>query len=282
MKELTFKMDTSAMKQWAEAWKQFPWESGKYVAKMVNNMCFQFRDDFFKVKAAKYTIRDQAFIKRTITIEKARPRSHMADIVAVIGTWQGKTGKTFSGYEEELTGREPTDSKPKRRVILPAGRKGKTMAGKAQPWARMNPRAGRIPSIIDLDAGLQNVPEEHRFAAMIRMMAAGKIPHSPSNTFILEGGKYKAGLYRFRGGRLPVKEDFKRGKKRVEMLQVFKDKPILPPRWDWQGMVEEKVKTKFTPEYIFVNYISKAIEAAMKKNMPKNNIDTSTGSVTLV
>ncbi|MDR1174338.1 MAG: hypothetical protein LBK83_02540 [Treponema sp.] len=65
-----------------------------------------------------------------------------------------------------------------------------------------------------------------------------------------------------------MKEDFKRGKKRVEMIQVFKDKPILPPRWDWQGMVEEKVKEKFTPAYIWNNYIKHAFEGIMPEKKP--------------
>jgi hypothetical protein len=214
MEELTFKMDISAMQQWLKAWQQFPRESGKFVAKMVNDMAFEFKDRFPEVIRSRYTIRDEGFIKKTIKVEKARPRSHMADIVAIVGTWYGSSAENgtggasrrFSGFEEELTGSPSTVARPHHRVITSNGRIGKTMAGKARGWARMHPNQ-RIPSIIDLDAGLQNVPEEHRFAAMIRMMASGKIAHSPSNTFILEGGKYKAGLYRFRGGRLPVKED---------------------------------------------------------------------------
>ncbi|MDR2176816.1 MAG: hypothetical protein LBP20_02100 [Treponema sp.] len=127
----------------------------------------------------------------------------------------------------------------------------------------MDPRDGPIPSIIDLDAGLQNVPEESRFTAMIRMMAQGKIAHSPSNTFILKGGKYKPGLYRFKGGKLPVRKAFKRGKGRVEMLQAFVDEPILPPKWDWRGETAEKIKQKFTPDYIWENYIAYAIKGIM-------------------
>jgi hypothetical protein len=261
---VTFQMDTSVMRQWAEAWKKHAYESGKWAARMVNDMCFQFRDEFPKVLAEKYTIRDPAFIKRTIVIEKARPRSRMEDIVAVIGTWQGRTGKTFSGFEEEITGQEPTESKPHRRVVLPAGRAGGTMAGKARAYARMDPRDGHIPSIVDLDAGLQNVPEESRFGAMIRMMAEGKIAHSRYNTFILEGGKYKAGLYRFKGGKLPVGKAFHKGTGQVEMLQRFVDDPILPPKWDWRGETAEKIRAKFTPDYIFDNYIA----PALKKMLP--------------
>jgi hypothetical protein len=91
------------------------------------------------------------------------------------------------------------------------------------------------------------------------MMGSGKIAHSPSNTFILEGGKYKRGLYRFPGGALPRGGQEVRDMPMPEMIQSFQDEPILPPRWDWRQKTEDKVKEKFTPSHIFENYISKAI-----------------------
>jgi hypothetical protein len=256
---VTFKIDPQAMERWAQAWKRFPYEAGKWTAKMVNDMAFRFRDDFFAVIAARYTIRDEEFIRRTVVVEKARPRSRLEDISATIGTWQGRTGKTFSGYEEEITGHVAGESAPKRRVILPKGREGWTMKGKALPHARMNPKRN-IPSIID--ASLQNIPEESRFSAMVRMMGSGRIPHSPENVFILQGGKYRPGLYRFAGGYLPRGGQSPR-EFGLEMLQVFTDKPVMPPKWDWRGVTAEKVQEKFTPDYIFANYIAKAILGIM-------------------
>jgi hypothetical protein len=269
MEAIKFEMDTRAMRQWLQAWKEFPRQSGKWAAKMVNDMAFQFKEEFPKIIGSRYTIRDPKFIERIIRVEKARPRSHMADIIATVYTWHGSTGESgeggssirFSGFEEELTGSPSSVARPHHRVITDAGRKGRVWGGMAQPWARIHRgNQQRIPSIIDLDAGLQKAPEEHRFAAMIRMMAAGKIAHSPSNTFILEGPRYKKpGLYRFKGGKLPTGEAFKKKEGQVEMIQLFKDKPILPPRWDWRGMAEEKTREKFTPDYIFDNYIAKAM-----------------------
>jgi hypothetical protein len=275
MEAIKIEMDTSAIRQWLAAWKQFPREAGKWAAKLVNDEAFEFKARFPEVIRSRYTIRDLAFIMRIIRIEKARPRSHMPDIVAAVGTWYGSTGESgfggssirFSGFEEELTRRPSAVARPHHRVITDAGRVGRAWTGKAAGWARMHPNQ-KIPSIIDTTAGLQKVPEESRFAAMIRMMAEGKIAHSPSNTFILEGGKYKRGLYRFKGGKLPVKEAFHEGKDKVEMIQLFKDKPILPPRWDWQKMTVEKVKEKFTPDYIAANYIAKAILGIMPEKKP--------------
>jgi hypothetical protein len=265
MEAVTFKLDITAMQQWLAAWKLWPHESGKWTSRMVNDMAFEFKARFPEVIASRYTIRDRAFIKKTIKIDKARPRSHMADIVATVGTWYGSSGgnssggasRRFSGFTEELTGSPSTIAQPHHRVILPAGRKGKTMAGKAEPWARMMANQ-KIPSIIDTEAGLQNIPEESRFSAMARMMGQGRIPHSPSNTFILEGGRYKAGLYRFKGGALPQRGQ-RASELDLEMIQVFVDEPILPPRWDWPEEAAEKVAQKFTAEYIAENYIAKAI-----------------------
>jgi hypothetical protein len=43
------------------------------------------------------------------------------------------------------------------------------------------------------------------------------------------------------------------------MIRLFKDKPILPPRWDRQKMTADKVRARFMPGYIFDNYIAKAM-----------------------
>jgi hypothetical protein len=133
----------------------------------------------------------------------------------------------------------------------------------------MDPRDGHIPSIVDLDEGLQKVPEESRFGAMIRMKGEGKISHTRHNTFILKGSRYKKpGLYRFKGGKLPTKEAFHEGENQVEMVQLFKDEPVLPPKWDWREKTMDKVREKFTPDYIFENYIAKAIKGIMPEKKP--------------
>jgi hypothetical protein len=241
------------MKTWLTAWKLYPFVAGKWLSNMINDMAFEFRRQFPDVIASRYTIRDKKFIKRTIAIERARSRSHMADIVAVIGTWRGDDMHRFSGFTEELTGSPDLWSKHTR-TILPAGREGGAMGGKAEKWAKLWPNQ-EVPSIID--PRLQNVPEDRRFAAMIDMMARGKLQRSPSGVFKLEGGKYKKGLYRFKGGTLPNRKQFKDGSKQVERIQSFSDKPLLPPMWDWRELTMEKVKDKFTPDYMFDNYISR-------------------------
>ncbi|MDR1445223.1 MAG: hypothetical protein LBI94_10130, partial [Treponema sp.] len=70
------------------------------------------------------------------------------------------------------------------------------------------------------------------------------------------------------GGKLPVGKDFKKGKKQVEMIQVFRDKPVLPPRWDWQKEVSDKAGAKFTADYIQDHYISKAIKGLLPEKKP--------------
>jgi hypothetical protein len=52
------------------------------------------------------------------------------------------------------------------------------------------------------------------------------------------------------------------------MLQRFVDKPVLPPEWDWQGETADKVQAKFTPDYIFDNYIARAIAGIFPEKKP--------------
>jgi hypothetical protein len=269
---LTLRLELDSMIKWLAAWKQYPKVAGKWTSTMINDMAFEFKNRFPEVIASRYTVRNKNFIKKTIWIDRARPRSHMADIVATVGTWRGEDMHRFSGFTEELTGDPDLWSKHDR-TILPAGRRGGTMAGISFDWARLHPNQN-IPSIID--PRLQNVPEDRRFAAMIDMMTRGKMEHSPSNVFILEGGKYKRGLYRFKGGKLPDRNGFKKGNKRrvagkgkVQRIQSFSDKPLLPPQWDWRALTLEKVHEKFTPDYMYDNYIARVFTGMTPKEFFK-------------
>jgi hypothetical protein len=75
MEAVKFEMDTRAMDRFFAARKKFPRQSGKWAAKMVNDMAFQFKEEFPKIIRTRYTVRDPKFIERIIRVEKARPRS---------------------------------------------------------------------------------------------------------------------------------------------------------------------------------------------------------------
>jgi hypothetical protein len=287
---LTLRIGLDSMIKWYAAWNQYPKVAGKWAAKMMNDIAFCFRARFPEVIASQYTVRNKNFIKNAIRINLAKPGRRISDIKVVFGTWlgtaldsnfdnnngisRGEGSIRFSGFSEELTGKRGV-ARPHWRTILPAGRKGGTMAGIAFDWARLHANQ-HIPSIED--PRLQNIPEDRRFAAMIDMMTRGKMEHSPSNVFILEGGKYKRGLYRFKGGKLPDRKEFKKGNKRrvkgkgkVQRIQAFgnKSKPIMPPMWDWKALTLEKVHEKFTPDYMFKNYIEKVFTGMTPKEFFK-------------
>jgi hypothetical protein len=44
------------------------------------------------------------------------------------------------------------------------------------------------------------------------------------------------------------------------MVQVFKDKPIMPPRWNWQAEALGRMK-----ELNFAAYLNKALDALLKR-----------------
>jgi hypothetical protein len=262
MEAIQFSADTRSLEQWAKAWKEFPRQSGKWAAKFVNDEALQFKADFPDVMAAHYAVRNKKFIGSTIKVELARPRSRMEDIAASAGTVKKPR---FSGFTEEVGGGGPRRT----RAFTLAGRGGH-WENASRPWARMHPsddptQDQKIPST-DL---VQNLPDGQRFMALMNMIASKKIPIAPkANTFILKGGKYKAGLYRFNGRKFPiVQKTGKNGQKllprldpdaKLNMAQVFK--PIeRQDDWDWPEAVVKKVQAKFTPDYIAENYVAKAI-----------------------
>jgi hypothetical protein len=108
--------DDRELRDWAAALKRFPRESGKWAAKMINDMAFDMRDSFPSVMNEKYTIRDEGFINSIFYVEKARTRPRPEDIQAHVGTLRRIH---FSGFTEEYG----AESK-KLRVITRWGRKG--------------------------------------------------------------------------------------------------------------------------------------------------------------
>lgn len=106
----------------------------------------------------------------------------------------------FSGFAEEVG----EDTPERTRAFTLAGRGG-NWKNKSRPWARMHPsddptQDQRIPST-DM---VQGLPENQRYMALLNMIASKKIPIAPvANTFILKGGGYKKGLYRFNREKIP-------------------------------------------------------------------------------
>jgi hypothetical protein len=276
MESIQFSADTRSLEQWAKAWKEFPKEAGKWAAKFVNDEALQFKADFPDVIARHYILRNKKFIGGSVKVDLARPRSHMEDIVAVVGTVKKPR---FSGFTEEVGGGGPRRT----RAFTLAGRGG-FWENESKGWARMHPsddptQDQRIPST-DLVLGL---PDGQRFMALMNMIASKKIPIAPkANSFILDGGKYKRGLYRFDGKKFPIvqkigKSGKYKGQKllprldpdaKLNMVQIFK--PIKEQDdWDWPGDVVKKVQKKFTPDYIWDNYIAKAMAGIMPEKKPR-------------
>jgi hypothetical protein len=268
---ISFKMDDSNIWALKQALKMFPKETGKWAAKMVNDMAFEYKGQFLGVIGSRYKIRNPGFIGGSVKVEKARPRSRLEDIAAEVGT---VSKPRFSGFTEEVGGQDAQRT----RAFTLAGRGGR-WENVSRGWARMHPsndptQDQKIPSINDV----QGLPENQRFMALMNMIASKKIPIAPkANTFILKGGKYNKGLYRFDGKKFPtIQKTGTKGKKlkprfdpdaKLNMVQIFK--PIKKQKeWDWPEDVMKKVQQKFTPRFLFNNYIAPAINGIMPEKKP--------------
>jgi hypothetical protein len=277
MDMITF--DDSELLRWAEAWNRFPKESGKWLNRMVNDMAFYMRDRFPTVLGNhNYTIRDNKFIKKVITVQKARPSSRMEKIKAYFGTWTGglKTGKNrFSGFTEELgMGSNHT----KYRVITRWGRAGLSPKGIAEPWARLHNTGksgdqGGDTTRIPNTAFLSGLPANQRYMALVDMMASGKLYMPKDNpTFILDEGTTNHGLFRFRGGKIPGKGIRKKDRAFMikaagapDKIQQFRTQPVKPPEWDWIEALAQDLWEKFKPDFMFNNYIAPAFKGIEPK-----------------
>ena len=64
------------------------------------------------------------------------------------------------------------------------------------------------------------------------------------------------------------------------MIQSFREKTVLPPRWDWRELVMEKVRQKFPPDYMFENYIASALLGVMSRKTTDVQINGNNMTIT--
>jgi hypothetical protein len=131
--------------------------------------------------------------------------------------------------------------------------------------AKMNPTFG-IPNSED-EFGPSRIPQ---FIAALARAAGmggkkGKAAMSArgmtrQGTFILKGGGFRYGLYRFkdRQSNLDMQPE-------IEMLQEFTDNPPKAPKWDWARETREKVNHYFPSDYVWEKYFLPIVLKPLRK-----------------
>lgn len=234
--------------------------------------------------AKHYTVRDPKFIERAFKIFRAHENDDLNKIFAVVGSSRikNKYHGAFTGWKEAYTGVDERGM-----GIWTIGARNGDFKNKID---RRFILTNDSPVPTDMDPLLSNIPARLRKYAMIDRMARTRaveyskggrgstrlkrldargrhIPpgrFSATKTPVFKTGEGDAwGLYRFKGGLLPTKEN---PFPLIEPVRLFQKERKRPPRpVDWQGNILAKVAAEFPPGYVWHKYFSRAFQIATVK-----------------
>ncbi|MCK5601154.1 hypothetical protein KAR91_04740 [Candidatus Pacearchaeota archaeon] len=200
-----FTVDNSQLTKLLLFYATAPKKFAKASGSMLNHFAFGTRTEALNELQRRMTIRNQAFMKRQMRVEKSHTRLPIQSQVSKTGS---VTTQRFTGWEEQETGKK-TD---KTRTFSLSARRG-SRRKQALPSARLKP--GRD---LDNPNNYEGKDSYHRVLAMLSAIQAKK---SKKPFHVFKGGrKISSGLYRFEGDQLT-------------MLQKYATSNAQPKRRPW-------------------------------------------------
>lgn len=209
------------------------------TAYYLNSIAFKARSEGPKrLEAAGMEIRDPRFVQSRFRVEKADPTDSTESQIARMGS---VATNRFTAWAENY-GETPV----RNRLLGPAARRG-DLKNKAEPENRLvRSRKFKRPD------DFAEIPERMRIPAMLSIIARnpGKAA-SGKGAFIIEGGGWVPGLYRFKkntareriGGRL---------RPPVVRVQTFGKSPEPKRKIDWMQILTKHVQDKYSKRLAFL------------------------------
>lgn len=239
-----------------------PKQTGRAVSKFLNDEAFSYRELGPRVLKERLTIRNAAFVQSMFRVEKANPEQSPDKQVAKAGSI--KTAR-FSGWAELVTGQEP-----ERKRTIGSNARGGDMEAQAQ-------KGSRLLEGLELEkpSNFDDIPERMRIPAMLSILARNPdYTAAGHGLFIIEGGNWVPGLYRFQKGQTAKwahskkKGDYIKDKRdrwtyehpAVTRVQTFGKAP-KGQRYNWPQITIERLRAWFKPADVWAQYFKDAINS---------------------
>lgn len=211
-----FDMDKKKIIELIKFYQRAPKKFGVASGMLLNNFAFGTREKAIGTIHAGMTVRSEAFVKRSIVVNKANFRAPMMSQRSEVGSI---ARPRFSGWIEQETGKA-TD---RTRAFLLEARKGQKKK-KAMPSTRLKP-SKIILKPEDMGGSSANITGFHHRAQVLLMWTWRNKWRKP---FMIRGHKrLKAGLYKWKG-------------KKLRKLQTFKPRRKQPRKFPWLTISRNK------------------------------------------
>jgi len=238
--------------------KNYPISAKEAVAQYLNDQARTYKELVPRILGTRYTIRSKAWVNARVKVRNAKKNGEIEKNSAEAYTEDHPSNSPqFTGWEEEIEG-APREIRRTAagnyRVVWSNARKGNN-SNVMEGGAKMNPTFG-IPNSEDA-FGPGRIPQF--IAALARNPSS--MGMTRQRTFILKGGGFKYGLYRFK----PGESDYGPTQPEIEMLQEFTDTPPRAPKWDWARETREKVNAYFPADYVWEHYLQPIVLQELRK-----------------
>ena len=249
--------------------RMFPKETQKAVTRLLRDQAQSFRHRAVEKISSKYNIHNKGFVKNAAwKVEWPKATTPIDKQQSSASTLRIETPGSglFTGWEEELTGapREmrQKDNSQYGRPIWENARKGKS--GIVKDIFRMGGNKSEVDDAPDpADYGMP-MPQFLAMLSRSPITANGKARIGKNNIFIISGPEsfdgWRPGLYR-----LGEEKINKKKRPKAVMLQGFESTPRNAEKFDWRGEAEADMLKKYTPSYIFKEYLVPVLSKLWKK-----------------
>lgn len=208
--------DLKALEKWA---KTRPVEFGRAAAGVVNHLAFDGREAAIDILMKGTTTRNKNFVKASIRVGKARPRTDISKIESTVGSVDLSKAGRSTGFEELERGTQ-SDSD---RVPTLASRPGKSGAKQVRRRVRFNKF-----SSFHRHTKFPGKTKQAKVATMLRQIRSKAVERKP---FIIPrgmGGGFVPGVYELQG-------------KSVVLVNPFDGRRAKTKRLAWMAKTIQRV-----------------------------------------
>jgi hypothetical protein len=242
-----FQLDKRELDQLLKFYKQAPRKFLPAAAGMLNTFAFGVREQAIREINDKLTVRNPAFVKSSLRVEKTRivPLQNMESKTGSIQRGTPGKGTFFSGWIEQETGQQTK----RKRVQTLSARQG-SWANQVQNRSRLKSNQ-KFTTFSDFSGKNLGRSKEQRTVAMLESFRKNKMSDSKVMMFRgrLKGrmSKYKRGTYRMQNGV-------------INRHQTFDPRRVQPKRKPWMQPAREQYFKSANMKNLWASQISHVLK----------------------
>jgi hypothetical protein len=189
-----FDMDDRDLRKLRRLYKRAPRQMRAATAGVLNSFAFGVREEIPKSIDALMTVRNPRFVKSKTRVEMAKRSQPISNQTSRVGSL---LGPRFTGWKEQQLGTRSTRSR-----VATLNARGGNFSKPMQGKARLKPNQ----KFLDPDSIKKVKDDNHRLFVFFKIHERRR--KQQAFTIRRKTGRFKPGLYRFKGKKIRKQQDF--------------------------------------------------------------------------